>query len=171
MKKIILLLSVFLSISARVFSQDVRLVEKETPFGFTDTTQKIALINEQVKKIIADSAGYIRLVMEKDNEISRYLFYKNNVIMMAQSIFISEGSELKLEWFFHNKKMIYSEQNWTTIRTRALEQNIKMYLHDDNLFLWISSTKGVIDPASESFIHAAEGLKEYSKELRGSTGK
>jgi hypothetical protein len=49
---------------------------------------------------------------------------------------------------------------------RKLIQNSKMYLHNENLFYWFSSTQGKIDTASNGFRELAKELKEYSQELK-----
>jgi hypothetical protein len=166
MKKFLVVFSaVFMAIMASAQN-------KQGQFIKGDTAKMVFGIDTLIKKIAKDSASYRRITAEMDINTYRCYYLKDKDLKIVHADFISDTSKITVEWYFDKDYLIYSEQDWyNMILGGKLTMATKMYLNNENLIGYLSSSHGEYDPASEEFRELAEGLKDYARQLKATFPK
>jgi len=149
-----------------LFFAEVSAQNNKLNFVSGDTAKIVFGIDTLVKKIAGDSISYQRITAELDPNVYRCFYLKDKDLKIVHADFTSDTSKITAEWYFDNNNLIYSEQNWWNMSDHKSTLTTKMYLSNENLVAYISSSHGVYDPSSDDFRELAVGLKEYAKELK-----
>ena len=116
------------------------------------------LDNYQKIDSFKDSTGY-RYEYKMDSELILIMIeYKDR---RDPEKYISK----KVEWYFSNGYLIYSEQSWTDIATSKLVDSQKCYLNDQHMFAWIKFENETVDNTTQEFKAMDAQLVAYGIKL------
>lgn len=106
-----------------------------------------------------DTTGY-RYEYKKDNELK--------IIMVQYKDRRDPGKYIdkKVEWYFSNGHMIYTELIWTDIATNMEVDNQKCYLNDQHMIAWIKFDNTTVDKNSQEFKDMDTKLVAYGIKLK-----
>ncbi len=133
--------------------------------SFTQTeNQQVFDINQEVQKIKNNIQEFEKIEKFKDSTGYRYVYLKDNEVQIISVLFIDENIHKKVEWYFSNGELIYSEKIWTNIDSNIVIENELCYLGGRKLILW---TKGndVVDDTSKEFKDFESELITYCDKL------
>lgn len=125
---------------------------QETKYNL-DSFQKIEKIN--------DTSSY-RQIYKQGKELK--LISIENKDMRDSGKYIDK----KVEWYFSNGQLIYSEQIWTDITTDKIIDTQKFYLHDQHLISWIKIENKIVDDTSQEFKDFDAEMTAYEIKLKKS---
>lgn len=100
----------------------------------------------------------------------RRVYRKNAELKLIQVEYKEAGGlgkniSKKVEWYFSNGTLIYSEVLWTDLSTNKVIDHQKLYLDDTHLIAWIKSGDVSVDANSKEFKETDANLRAYGMEL------
>lgn len=100
----------------------------------------------------------------------RRVYRKNSELKLIQVEYKEAGGlgknvSKKVEWYFTNGILIYSEVLWTDLATNKVIDHQKLYLDQTHLIAWIKLDNISVDVNSDEFKETDANLRAYGIEL------
>ncbi len=144
-----------------------------TVYAQTDE-QKISAI-DKIKEEIKNNLGTLTLsenIKVNDSLGSGYrrVYRKNTELKLVQVEHKETGGlgkniSKKVEWYFSNGHLIYSELLWTDLSTNKVIDSQRLYLDDTHLIAWYKLDNKLMDVNSEEFKETDAKLRAYGIEM------
>jgi hypothetical protein len=162
MKKYFLVISAILFFNKEVYSQVV------LDGVYTKSNdEQIADIDKMTQEIKTNISNYKKTQKFKDSTDYKYIFKKDKELQLVSmySKDQSQGLSYLKEYYFHNERLIFAQIITTEKKYNGAIDKEKMYLDNENLFVWFQGGKK-IDPESDKFKNAVKEIRDYAQELR-----
>ena len=128
------------------------------------TEKDLERIKVTIDKIDNEKSTYKLIEQFKNSEGSRYSYVENGELKKV-SINTQHGDlNKKVDWYFDNGKIIYSEQKWLDSENK-IANNEKIFLSENQIVEWIKTDGQKVDKESQEFIDAELKLMDYANSL------
>lgn len=128
------------------------------------TEKDLERIKVTIDKIDNDKSTYTLIEQFKNSEGSRYSYVENGELKKVSIHTQHEDLNKKVDWYFDNRKIIYSEQKWFDSENKIVK-NEKIFLSENQIITWIKTDGQKVDKESQEFIDAELKLIEYANSL------
>jgi hypothetical protein len=136
----------------------------QAAYSQTEKEQINAIDN--AKMAIDNNIGsYQRTETYNDGGNSKCVFKNGNQLKMVTIDIKDKNIDKKVEWYFANGGLIYSQQVWTNIRTGKIIDNEKTYVNNNQALSWIKNDNVSVGHSSEEFIDMNASLMAYAAQL------
>lgn len=129
------------------------------------TERDLEKIKITIDKIDSEISTYKKIEQFKDSEGSRYSYVENGKLRKVSVDTKHEGLNKKVDWYFENEKLIYSEQKWIDSENKIVN-NEKIFLSENKIISWIKTDGQKVDEKSQEFIDHELKLIEYATSLK-----
>lgn len=145
-KKFSILLFLFFTI--RIFSQN----------------NSIAEIDKTIQQIKSHLESFERIEKLNSPEGNKYAYFNEGEL---QLISVNETGKVEktVQWFYHDKILIYTETNWLSAEGKLLYSE-KTYHYNGSLIAWLNSENTFVDSSSPEFIKLDKKLTAYGIKIR-----
>ena len=150
MKQIISLITLFILFSNGILAQS--------------TEKDLERIKVTIDQIDNEKSTYKLIEQFKNSEGSRYSYVKNGELKKVSINTQHENLNKKVDWYFDNGKIIYSEQKWVDSENKIVN-NEKIFLSENQIIAWIKTDGRKVDKESQEFIDAELKLIDYANSL------
>ena len=150
MKQIISLITLFILFSNGILAQS--------------TEKDLERIKVTIDQIDNEKSTYKLIEQFKNSEGSRYSYVKNGELKKVSINTQHENLNKKVDWYFDNGKIIYSEQKWVDSENKVVN-NEKIFLSENQIIAWIKTDGRKVDKESQEFIDAELKLIDYANSL------
>lgn len=132
--------------------------------------EQIADIDKKRQEIRNNISNYRQTQNHTDSNGYSYVYKQDTALKLIMIEYKDRRDtgkyiDKKVEWYFSNGHLIYSEQIWTDIATGKLVDNQKFYLDDRHMIAWIKFDNEAIDITSQEFIDIDAKVVLYGKKL------
>ena len=135
----------------------------QSVFAQTDKKQIID-IEKAIQDIKNNIGSFQKIEKYNDNSGHKYYFVKDKQLQLVTVDFQDDNINKKVEWYFSNGKLIYSEQIWTDTKSKNIIDNERFYLSNDKLISWIKESQAV-ENNSREFQDTNTQLALYGEKL------
>jgi hypothetical protein len=131
---------------------------------------KMSTIDKTRNSIKSNIDKYTKTAATYDTSGYRYVYKDGNKVCMIMVDYRDmrvPGTYIdkKVEWYFSNDQLIYSQQVWVDLKTNEIVDNEKFYLNNNHLFSWIQTDNTAADTTSPQFKYLDSQFSAYSKHL------
>jgi hypothetical protein len=128
------------------------------------TEKDLERIKVTIDKIDNEKSTYKLIEQFKNSEGSRYSYVENGELKKVSINTQHEDLNKKVDWYFDNGKIIYSEQKWLDSENKIVN-NEKIFLSENQIVEWIKTDGQKVDKESQEFIDAELKLMGYANSL------
>lgn len=129
------------------------------------TENDLEKIKIAINKIDNEISSYEKIEQFKDSEASRYSYVENGELRKVSIDTKHEGLNKKVDWYFENGMLIYSEQKWIDSENNIVN-NERIFLNNNQIILWLKTDGKELDKKSHEFIDGEMKLIDYANTLK-----
>lgn len=124
-------------------------------------SERTSHIDQTVKKISSSINDYKKTETVYDSVSQKTVYSKNNVVKLIRVKHIEEGIEKTVSWYFNDKQLIFSEQNWLNIKSDLVIDHEIFYMDNGRLISWINTDDMAVSEESTEFKKTDAALSAY----------
>lgn len=126
--------------------------------------EQIEAVQEKVDAIRENRQELLRLKRVETVSAYYYIYYEAKAVKLIESMQLDEGLEKKVDWFFDNGQLLYTETRWEKPETGVLVHSEKTYHVDGKLIFWEKEGES-LDSSHEEYLDTEKNLKNYSERV------
>ena len=126
----------------------------------------MAKIDKSIQDIKNKLNTYKKVEKINSQDGSRFVFLKDNELKLITVKALEPNTEKKVEWYYVNGQIAFTETNWFDTKTKNNIYNEKCYFSNGHLIAWVNPQNKLVDNSSNEFKKMDTDLSAYCLKIR-----